>query len=58
MPSKSPAQHRLMSAVAHSPKFAKKTGISQSVGKEYSEADKAKAATKVLRKHNSPKQGY
>ena len=34
MPTKSPAQHRLMEAVAHNPKFAKKVGIPQSVGKE------------------------
>ena len=42
MPSKSPAQHRLMEAVAHNPKFAKKVGIPQKVGKEFSKADKGK----------------
>jgi len=42
MPSKSPAQHRLMEAVAHSPKFAKKVGIPTSVGKEFAKADEAK----------------
>ena len=42
MPSKSPAQHRLMEAVAHSPAFAKKVGISQSVGKEFAKADEGK----------------
>jgi len=42
MPSKSPAQHRLMEAVAHSPKFAKKVGIPTSVGKEFAAADKMK----------------
>lgn len=42
MPSKSAAQHRLMEAVAHSAKFAKKVGIPQSVGKDFSAADKAK----------------
>ena len=42
MPSKSAKQHRLMEAVAHDPKFAKKVGIAQSVGKEYAAADKAK----------------
>ena len=42
MPSKSPAQHRLMEAVAHSPKFAKKVGIPTSVGKEFAAADEAK----------------
>ena len=40
MPSKSPEQKRLMQAVAHSPKFAKKVGIPQSVGKEFAAADK------------------
>jgi hypothetical protein len=39
MPSKSPAQHRLMEAVAHNPAFAKKVGISQKVGKEFAKAD-------------------
>jgi hypothetical protein len=42
MPSKSPSQHRLMEAVAHNPAFAKKVGIPQSVGKDYSNADKGK----------------
>jgi hypothetical protein len=42
MPSKSPAQHRLMEAVAHNPGFAKKVGIPTSVGKEFAKADKAK----------------
>jgi hypothetical protein len=42
MPSKSPAQHRLMEAVAHNPAFAKKTGIPQKVGKEFAKADKGK----------------
>ena len=42
MPSKSPAQHRLMEAVAHNPEFAKKTGIPQKVGKEFSKADEGK----------------
>ena len=39
MPSKSLAQHRLMEAVAHNPKFAKKVGIPQKVGKEFAAAD-------------------
>ena len=42
MPSKSPAQHRLMKAVAHNPAFAKKVGIPQSVGKDFANADKGK----------------
>lgn len=39
MPSKSPAQHRLMEAVAHNPKFAKQAGIPQSVGQDFAAAD-------------------
>ena len=42
MPSKSPSQHRLMEAVAHNPAFAKKVGIPQKVGKEFSRADEGK----------------
>lgn len=42
MPSKSKAQHNLMEAVAHSPKFAKKVGISQSVGQDFAKADEGK----------------
>jgi hypothetical protein len=42
MPSKSKAQHKLMEAVAHNSKFAKKVGIPQSVGKDFAEADKGK----------------
>jgi hypothetical protein len=42
MPSKSKAQHNLMEAVAHSPKFAKKIGIPQKVGKEFAKADEGK----------------
>ena len=40
MPSKSKAQHNLMAAVANNPKFAKKAGISQTVGEDYMKADK------------------
>lgn len=43
MPSKSPAQHRLMEAVAHNPAFAKKVGIPTKVGKEFARADKKMA---------------
>lgn len=42
MPSKSLSQHRLMQAVAHNPKFAKKVGVPQSVGKEFEKADEGK----------------
>lgn len=39
MPSKSPAQAKLMAAVAHNPAFAKKVGVAQKVGKEFNLAD-------------------
>lgn len=39
MPSKSKKQAKLMAAVAHNPKFAKKVGIPQSVGREFNDAD-------------------
>lgn len=42
MPSKSPAQHRLMAAVAHNPAFAKKVGIPTKVGKEFTKADEGR----------------
>jgi hypothetical protein len=42
MPSVSKKQHNLMEAVAHSPAFAKKVGIPQSVGKDFVTADKGK----------------
>ena len=42
MPSVSKKQHNLMAAVAHNPAFAKRVGISQSVGKDFNEADKMK----------------
>lgn len=40
MPSKSKKQHDLMRAVKHNPKFAKRVGIPQSVGRDYVAADK------------------
>lgn len=39
MPSKSKAQHNLMAMVAHNPAAAKRVGIPQSVGKEFTKAD-------------------
>jgi len=43
MPSKSPAQHKLMAAVAHNPSFAKQVGIPTKVGKDFVRADKKMA---------------
>jgi hypothetical protein len=42
MPSSSAKQHKFMEAVAHNPAFAKKVGVPQSVGKDFSTADKGK----------------
>ena len=42
MPSTSKKQHNFMAAIAHSPAFAKKVGVPQSVGKDFNEADKGK----------------
>jgi hypothetical protein len=42
MPSHSKKQHNFMEAIAHSPSFAKKAGVPQSVGKDYAAADKGK----------------
>ena len=46
MPSTSAKQHRFMAAIAHSPSFAKKVGVSQSVGKDFDAADKGKTFNK------------
>ena len=46
MPSKSKAQHNLMAMVAHDPAAAKRLGIPQSVGKEFSTADKGRKFAK------------
>ena len=46
MPSVSKKQHNFMNAVAHSPAFAKKTGVPQSVGKDFSNADKSRKFSK------------
>jgi hypothetical protein len=44
MPSKSPAQHRLMEAAAHTP--GGYGGVPQSVGKEFAAADKGSAKSR------------
>jgi hypothetical protein len=42
VPSTSKKQHNFMAAIAHSPSFAKKVGVPQSVGKDFNNADKGK----------------
>lgn len=49
MPSKSKKQAKFMAAVAHNPKFAKKAGVPQYVGKEFNQADKG---TGILSKYS------
>ena len=46
MPSVSKKQHNFMEAIAHSPSFAKKAGVPQSVGKEFAKADKGRTFAK------------
>ena len=46
MPSSSKKQHNFMAAVAHNPAFAKKAGVPQSVGKDFSSADKGRKFAK------------
>ena len=55
MPSTSAKQEKLMRAVAHSPKFAKKVDIPQSVGREFHEADKKKSSQYALPKSKGMK---
>ena len=46
MPSTSKKQHNFMKAVANNPAFAKKVGVPQSVGKDFSDADKGRKFSK------------
>lgn len=46
MPSTSKKQHNFMAAVANSPSFAKKAGVPQSVGKDFTQADKGRKFAK------------
>ena len=48
MPSVSKKQERFMQAVAHNPAFAKKTGVPQSVGKEFTKSGGGMAESKKM----------
>jgi hypothetical protein len=48
MPAVSKKQERFMQAVAHNPKFAKKAGVPQSVGKEFTKSGGGMANTKRM----------
>lgn len=50
MPSKSPAQKRLMAAAAHDKAFASKVGVPQKVAREFNRADQKKASKPSKRK--------
>ena len=50
MPTVSKKEHNFMEAVDHDPAFAKRVGVSQSVGKEFVEADKAQGKARQRRK--------
>jgi hypothetical protein len=57
MPSTSKKQHNFMAAVANNPSFAKKVGVPQSVGKDFTTADKGRkfskgGSTMATRKNN------
>ena len=58
MPSKSKEQHNFMAAVANNPAFAKKAGVPQSVGKEFSNADKSRKFSKGGDMNSMMKKGY
>lgn len=55
MPSKSPAQHRLMEMVAHDPAAAKRLGIPQSVGREFALADMGRKIGKKVQQRQKGK---
>ena len=55
MPSTSAKQHKFMEAIAHNPAFAKKVGVPQSVGKDFSAADKVQKARPDLQGINKQK---
>jgi len=48
MPAKSEKQEKFMQAVAHNPAFAKKAGVPQSVGKEFTKSGGGMAESKKM----------
>jgi hypothetical protein len=58
MPSTSKKQHSFMAAVANNPKFAKKVGVPQSVGQDFSNADKGRTFSKGGDMNSMMKTGY
>jgi hypothetical protein len=58
VPSVSKKQHNFMAAVANNPSFAKEAGVPQSVGKEFSNADKGRKFSKGGDMNSMMKKGY
>jgi len=54
VPSVNSKQAKFMAAVAHSPSFAKKVGVPQSVGKEFNKADKESGMKKMAKGGMAP----
>lgn len=57
MPAKSKAQLRLMQAVAHSPQFAAKVNIPQSVGREFTQTTTSDKKAKFKKIASALKRG-
>ena len=59
MPSKSPAQARMMAAAAHDPEFAEKVGVPQSAASKYNQSDKGgKMLKQTMQARALRKKGY
>ena len=56
--SKSEKQARFMAAAAHDPQFASRTGIKQSVAKEFNKADTGTKKLSNAMKHKPKKKGF
>lgn len=54
MPSRSPAEKRLMQGVAHNAAFARKVGIPQSVGRDFVAADAARGGGGLINRTQAP----
>ena len=59
MPSKTPAQARMMAAAAHDQEFAEKVCVPQSVASKYNQADKGgKMLKQAMQARALRKKGY
>jgi len=55
MPSKTPAQARMMAAAAHDPKFRKKVGVPKGVAEDFNAADTGTGMIKPAHSKNVAK---